>query len=88
MWTSAPVSRFQKVTMLPSGVVGAEGDFRFGDLVELRNSEGVALGRGLINYSAVQVNLIAGKQTREIAGILGSKDYDEIIHRNNLALAE
>ncbi|MDP6365047.1 MAG: glutamate 5-kinase [Nitrospinota bacterium] len=75
-------------SLLPSGVVGAEGDFRFGDLVELRNSEGVALGRGLVNYSAVQVNLIAGKQTREIAGILGSKDYDEIIHRNNLALAE
>ena len=27
--------------------------------------------------------LIAGKHTREINRILGSKDYDEIIHRNN-----
>ena len=30
-----------------------------------------------------EVKLIAGKHTREINGILGSKDYDEIIQRNN-----
>ncbi len=75
-------------SLLPSGVVGAGGDFRFGDLVELRNLGGKSLGRGLVNYSVDEVKLIAGRQTKEIARILGSKDYDEIVHRNNLALAE
>ncbi len=75
-------------SLLPSGVVAAGGDFRFGDLVEIRDSRGRALGRGLVNYSAGEVARIAGRHTREIADILGSKDFDEIIHRNNLVLAE
>ncbi len=75
-------------SLLPSGVVAAGGDFRFGDLVEIRDSRGRALGRGLVNYSAGEVARIAGRHTREIADILGSKDFDEIIHRNNLVLSE
>ena len=55
-------------------------------MVEIRDPLGNTIGKGLVNYNAAQVVRIAGKQTREIEAILGSKDYDEIIHRNNLAL--
>ncbi|MED5578416.1 MAG: glutamate 5-kinase [Nitrospinota bacterium] len=70
-------------SLLPSGVVDAGGNFSFGDVVELQTFEGKSLGRGLVNYNCEEVKLIAGKQTREISSILGSKDYDEIVHRNN-----
>ena len=70
-------------SLLPSGVVDAGGNFSFGDVVELQSVEGKPLGRGLVNYNCEEVKLIAGKHTREINSILGSKDYDEIIHRNN-----
>ena len=73
-------------SLLPIGVTEASGDFRFGDMVEIRDPLGNTIGKGLVNYNAAQVVRIAGKQTREIEAILGSKDYDEIIHRNNLAL--
>jgi glutamate 5-kinase len=76
----------QGKSLLPIGVTEASGDFRFGDMVEIRDPRGNTIGKGLVNYSAAQVVRIAGKQTREIEAILGSKDYDEIIHRNNLAL--
>ena len=75
-------------SLLPSGVVSVGGDFRFGDVVEIRDTRGVAFGRGLANYSSDDAARIVGKQTREIASILGSKDYDEIIHRNNFVLIE
>ncbi len=75
-------------SLLPSGVVSVGGNFRFGDVVEILNTQGVAFGRGLANYSCDDAARIAGKQTREIASILGSKDYDEIIHRNNFVLIE
>ena len=75
-------------SLLPSGVVSVKGNFRFGDVVEIQDTEGMAIGRGLANYSSDDAALIAGKQTREIASILGSKDYDEIIHRNNFVLIE
>jgi glutamate 5-kinase len=70
-------------SLLPSGVIDAGGDFSFGDVVELQSVDGNPLGKGLVNYNCSEVKLIAGKHTREINRILGSKDYDEIIHRNN-----
>lgn len=75
-------------SLLPSGVTGVGGDFRFGDPVEIRDSKGKALAQGLANYSFDEVAQIAGKQSSEIASILGSKDYDEIVHRNNLVIHE
>ncbi|MCY3825070.1 MAG: glutamate 5-kinase [Nitrospinae bacterium] len=75
-------------SLLPSGVLSVGGNFRFGDVVEIRDTQGVAFGRGLANYSSDDATRIAGKQTKEIASILGSKDYDEIIHRNNFVLIE
>ena len=39
-----------------------------------------------MNYSADEIRAIMGRKTTEIARILGSKDYDEVIHRNNLSL--
>lgn len=75
-------------SLLPSGVVSVGGNFRFGDVVEIRDDRGAVLGRGLANYSSEEAARIAGKQTGEIASILGGKDYDEIVHRNNFVLIE
>jgi glutamate 5-kinase len=73
-------------SLLPRGVLDVNGKFQFGDLVELRGPRGAVLGRGLVNYSAKEIQGIAGKHTREIVSILGHKDYDEIVHRNNMVL--
>lgn len=75
-------------SLLPSGVTDVGGEFRFGDIVELIDPNGDLVGQGLVNYSAAEIRQIAGRQTCEIEVILGSKDYDEIIHRNNLALID
>jgi glutamate 5-kinase len=75
-------------SLLPSGVTDVGGDFKFGDIVELLDLTGEVIGQGLVNYSAGEVREIAGRHSREIESILGNKDYDEIIHRNNLALMD
>jgi len=73
-------------SLLPSGVVEVEGDFERGNVVSIRTVEGREIGRGMVNYSADEIRAIRGRKTTEIARILGSKDYDEVIHRNNLSL--
>jgi len=75
-------------SLLPSGVVSVKGNFRFGDVVEIQDTEGMAIGRGLANYSSEDDVCITEIQIKEIASILGGKDYDEIIHRNNFVLIE
>jgi glutamate 5-kinase len=38
----------------------------------------------MVNYSSEEIRLIAGKKSSQIEEILQGKDYDEVIHRNNL----
>lgn len=71
-------------SLLPSGIVEVRGDFQPGEVVKVLTADGREIARGLTNYSAEEVRLIAGKNTRSIEKILGYKDYDEVIHRNNL----
>jgi glutamate 5-kinase len=73
-------------SLLPSGIVCVEGEFDRGIVVSVQTIEGREIGRGMVNYSADEIRAIMGRKTTEIARILGSKDYDEVIHRNNLSL--
>ena len=75
-------------SLLPSGVTGCEGGFRFGDAVDLVAPDGTVVARGLVNYDRDGVVAIAGRHTREIATVLGAKEYDEVVHRDDLALID
>jgi glutamate 5-kinase len=70
-------------SLLPAGVVGCEGEFVEGDPVVVTHADR-RIAKGLINYSADQVRLIMGKRSSEIAGLLGGRIFDEVIHRNNM----
>jgi glutamate 5-kinase len=73
-------------SLLPSGVVAAEGEFQRGDVVRVTGPDGEEIARGLTNYSRPEVEKIKGSHTRRIEAILGYKYYDEVVHRDNLAL--
>ena len=75
-------------SLLPSGVRGAERPFRAGDVVSLLDPEGRVFARGLANYGRDDVERIRGLRSDEIAGVLGQKPYDEVIHRDNLVILE
>jgi glutamate 5-kinase len=73
-------------SLLPSGIVFVEGEFGIGAPVEFRNREDAVLGIGLVNYSSGDIRQIMGLKSKEIRNRLGYKPYDEVIHRDNLAL--
>lgn len=73
-------------SLLPSGIVDVRGDFKPGDPVEFKVVPGAALGIGLVNYGASDVRAIKGLKTAQIKDALGSKPYDEVIHRDNLVI--
>ncbi|MGI8905454.1 MAG: glutamate 5-kinase [Candidatus Sumerlaeaceae bacterium] len=76
----------KKKSLLPAGVHSIEGEFQPQDLVDIVDARGNILGRGVINYSSQELQRIKGRKTADIESILGSKPYDEAIHRDNLAL--
>lgn len=73
-------------SLLPSGITAVTGNFEMGNIVSIIGPNGTEIGRGIVNYPAEEVQLIKGLQTKEIQDKLGHKDYDEVIHRNNLVL--
>jgi len=73
-------------SLLASGVVGVSGRFDAGDGVTVRTASGDEIARGLSNYSAEDIGRIKGRKTSEIESILGRKDFDEVIHRDNLVV--
>ena len=73
-------------SLLPIGVVVAEGDFGRGAAVACIAPDGREIARGLSNYGSGEARLIARKSTAEIENLLGYVDEPEIIHRDNLIL--
>jgi len=79
--------RHEGKSLLPIGVTEVEGDFRRGDVIAVRSSQGAEIGRGLANYSSGEARLIARKPSSQISGLLGYANEPELIHRDNLVLA-
>ena len=73
-------------SLLPAGVIAAEGDFQRGDAVIVKGPGGREVARGLTAYSAADARRIMGHKSGEIEGLLGYRGRDEMIHRDDLVL--
>jgi glutamate 5-kinase len=73
-------------SLLPSGIRDVFGEFRAGDTVSIVALDSREIARGLSNYSAGDLLRIKGAKTCEIQSLLGYKDYDEVVHRDNLVV--
>ncbi len=73
-------------SLLPSGILEVRGKFEIGDPVHCLDRDGRAIAAGLVAYSAEEIEKIQGARTNQIEELLGHKDGDEVIHRDNLVL--
>ena len=73
-------------SLLSSGIISLGGNFSQGDVVDIKSSSGKTVARGLSNYSSEEVKKIKGKKSDKIESELGYKDYDEVIHKDNLVV--
>lgn len=73
-------------SLLPSGIVRVDGEFQIGVSVQFKGESNEILGIGLVNYSAEDIREIMGLRSGMIKKRLGYKPFDEVIHRNNLAI--
>ena len=73
-------------SLLPSGVLAAEGKFSLGDPVVLVDPHKQEFAKGLCNYGSVEINKIKGLKTTEVEKKLGYKYSDEIVHRDDLVV--
>jgi glutamate 5-kinase len=76
-----------KKSLLSAGIRDVDGNFKAGDKVEIVSiADGSCIGRGLVNYSSDDIRTIRGCKSSEIKAKLGTKPFDEVIHRDNLVI--
>jgi len=73
-------------SLLPSGVRAVVGGFGVGDCVRCVGPDGREFARGLVNYTAAELEKIKGAHTRDIERLLGYKGSAEVIHRDDLVV--
>lgn len=75
-------------SLLAKGIVNVEGNFLMSQIVDIVDCNNDLIARGIANYSSDEIRLIKGLNSSEIETVLHYKDYDEVVHANNLVLVK
>jgi glutamate 5-kinase len=87
---AATALRERGTSLLPVGITAVEGDFEAGDAVEVTangpsGAGGRPIGKGIVNYSAVELRRVIGMKTAEVRELL-PRASDEAVHRDYFVL--
>lgn len=73
-------------SLLPIGVVEVINTFKKGDVISILDKDKTEFARGIVNYDSDSCRKVVGSHSDNIAEILGFKNYDAIITRDNITI--
>ena len=89
VWVDAGAAskvREEGKSLLPIGMFQVDGEFSRGDVIAIRDKQGVEIARGLANYASAEARLMCRKPSSEIETLLGYVAEPEMLHRDNMVL--
>lgn len=76
----------QEKSLLPIGVIGVKNSFKKGDVISILDENNQEFARGIVNYDSDSCRKLIGRHSDNIIEILGFKNYDAIITRDNITI--
>ena len=73
-------------SLLPIGIVDIINDFNKGDVVSILDEDEKEFARGIVNYDSDSCKKLVGTHSDNILEILGFKNYDAVITRDNITI--
>lgn len=73
-------------SLLPIGVIGVKNSFHKGDVISILDEKKKEFARGIVNYDSDSCKKLIGSHSDNIVEILGFKNYDAIITRDNITI--
>ena len=73
-------------SLLSIGIEHIEGNFKRGEIVSVYTKDGVEFARGIVNDDSDACKKVIGCHSDSIVEILGFKNYDAIITRDNITI--
>jgi len=74
-------------SLLPSGIIRVDGKFGEGAAIEITHADRV-IARGLSSYASADIARIAGRQSADIASILGFKNFNSVVHCDDMVIVD
>ncbi len=71
-------------SLLPIGVIDVINSFNKGDVISILDKDHNEFARGIVNYDSESCKKLIGSHSDNILEILGFKNYDAIITRDNI----
>lgn len=76
----------RRASLLAAGITGVTGAFAAGDPVDLVDSSGTSVARGLVNFDSEELPTLLGRSTSELKQDLGAAYEREVVHCDDLVL--
>lgn len=73
-------------SILPIGILKVINEFKKGEVISILDEKNNEIARGMANYSSEACKKILGCHSDDILKILGYKNYDAIITRDNITI--
>ena len=71
-------------SLLPIGVVDVINSFDQGEVISICDENGTEFARGMANYNSEECKKLIGAHSDNIINILGYKNYDAVVTRDNI----
>lgn len=76
----------EEKSLLPIGILKVINNFNKGDVVSILDENNKEFARGIVNYNSDSCKKVIGRHSDNILEILGFKNYDAIITRDNITI--
>lgn len=76
----------KKASLMPIGIIEIKNSFKKGDVISIIDESGREFAKGMTNYSSTECKKVIGKNSEEIEQILGFKNYDTVVTRDNIVI--
>lgn len=78
----------KETSLLPIGLVNVVNEFKKGEVVSIFDENEREIARGIVNYCSQDCKKLIGAHSNDILKILGFKNYDAIVTRDNITILE
>ncbi|MDL2207181.1 glutamate 5-kinase [Desulfovibrio sp. OttesenSCG-928-M16] len=75
-----------KRSLLPAGVTAVNGSFSRGEVVRIVSPEGQDMAHGVARYNSEAMDIIKGRRSEDIEGLLGYAYSQVAVHRDDMIL--
>jgi glutamate 5-kinase len=75
-------------SLLPVGITALVGEFAPGSVIDIRDEDGLLIGRGISNYSSTELAAAAGQRSTALNGTVNGagKTRTEAVHRDAMVI--